>query len=158
MTDYIALASGHIYSKKTNRILKPADNGSGYQHVVLRINNKNVDTYVHRFIAEQLIPNPGNLPEVNHKDGNKSNNEAENLEWVTSSENKKHARDTGLKPPQSVVQRNLDGTFVGWYESAKFAESMTGVRAACIRRVACGTRPMAGGFLWVYREFENRYE
>lgn len=151
MTDYVALASGHIYSNKTNRILKPADNGNGYQHVVLRINNKSVDTYVHRFIAEQLIPNPQGFKEVNHKDGNKANNDVDNLEWVSSSGNKKHARDSGLKPPKRVAQYTLDGEPFAVYKSATHAQLATGVRAGCVRNVCNGSKKTAGGFLWAYK-------
>ena len=53
---------------------------------------------IHRFVANAFIPNPDRLPEVNHKDGNKMNNSASNLEWVTSSENSKHAHAMGLQP------------------------------------------------------------
>lgn len=51
----------------------------------------------HRLIAQTLIPNPDNLPEVNHDDGNKQNNEISNLEWTTTRKNIQHAFDTGLK-------------------------------------------------------------
>lgn len=61
-----------------------------------RKNHKMTTMGVHRAVAKALIPNPRNLPEVNHKDGNKLNNHYENLEWVTSKENKAHAVKLGL--------------------------------------------------------------
>ena len=151
MKDYVALPSGHIYSNKTNRILKPCDNGRGYQHVVLRVGNKNVDTYVHRFIAEELLPNHSNLREVNHKDGDKSNNCIENLEWVTSSQNKRHAIDTDLKPMKPVTQFTLDGEAFAVYKSATHAEIATGIPAGQIRSVCNGSKMKAHGYFWRYK-------
>ena len=84
---------GRVGNIKTERVLKLCVNSSGYKKVVL--NGKN--EYVHRLVAETFIPNPHNLPEVNHKDGNKWNNCADNLEWVSKSENAKHAFDLGLR-------------------------------------------------------------
>lgn len=73
-------------------IMKPRLSNQGY--VVITLNRKMLR--VHRLIATAFIPNPNNLPEVNHKDGNKQNNEISNLEWVTRSENVQHAYQTGL--------------------------------------------------------------
>lgn len=67
---------------------------SGYRMVLLYDNDGNrIYKNVHRLVAEAFIPNPDNLPEVNHKDGNKLNNHVHNLEWTTSKQNKLHCRD-----------------------------------------------------------------
>jgi hypothetical protein len=69
----------------------------GYKTIGLTITGKSHTRLVHRLVAENFIANPEGKPEVNHKDGDKSNNSVSNLEWCTSSENKQHAINTGLK-------------------------------------------------------------
>lgn len=69
---------------------------SGYIFHCLKICNKKEQKYIHRLVALHFIPNPENKPQVNHKDGNKSNNHFNNLEWCTSKENMIHAYDNGL--------------------------------------------------------------
>ena len=80
---------------KGGRILSPGL-VSGYLQVNLYCGGKRNQMYVHRLVAETFIPNPESKSEVNHIDGNKSNNRVENLEWATPSENAQHAHDTGL--------------------------------------------------------------
>ena len=76
------------------KILKPIETNRGYLRVKLCKNRKIKKTRVHRLVAEAFIKRPE--LEVNHIDGNKKNNKAENLEWVTQKENKQHAWITGL--------------------------------------------------------------
>lgn len=70
---------------------------TGYRMVVLTVNGKKIYKNIHRLVAENFLENPENKPEVNHKDGDKQNNSVDNLEWVTSSENQKHAIKAGLQ-------------------------------------------------------------
>lgn len=79
-------------TRKNGSILKPAIRGN-YLFVRLTGNRLDKKCSVHRLVAEAFIPNPSNKPLVNHKDGNKLNNNANNLEWCTQSENMIHARD-----------------------------------------------------------------
>ena len=80
------------------RLLKPSNTSTGYKKVELCKDGKRKGFKVHRLVAIAFIPNPDNKPEVNHIDGNKINNNIDNLEWVTSSENSIHAYETGLNP------------------------------------------------------------
>ena len=86
------------YYKVKERILKPRENKNrnGYYELSLRKDGKEKRFKVHRLVACAFIENPYNKPEVNHIDGNKSNNCVSNLEWTTSKENKEHAWNMGL--------------------------------------------------------------
>ena len=82
----------------------------GYRYVMIELSNgKKKNCRVHRLVAQHFIPNPNNLPEINHIDGNKDNNQATNLEWCTHSYNNKHAFAIGLKkrPTYTNEQRKL---------------------------------------------------
>jgi hypothetical protein len=97
-TDYAISNFGRIASvasKKHISVLHPTDNGKGYKLIKITT-PKRKNLYIHRLVAHAFIPNPENKSEVNHKDGNKSNNTVENLEWVTLQENRTHCKTTGL--------------------------------------------------------------
>ena len=83
---------GIVRNKKSKKIIKPFNNGLGYLTVGFWINNNTFKKrfYVHRLVAMAFIENPFNKTEINHKDGNKQNNNINNLEWTTRSENLKH--------------------------------------------------------------------
>lgn len=81
---------------RKGEILKPDINACGYYRVTLAKDGKRKQRNLHRLIAEHFIPNPNNLPQINHKDGNKLNNDISNLEWVTVAENVIHAYEHGL--------------------------------------------------------------
>ena len=132
-------------------------NSRRYQEIELNDSGKRKTFRVHRLVASAFIDNPSNKPEVNHIDGNKGNNKAENLEWVTAEENNKHADRTGLQPRQGtpVLQKSLSGEPIRIFNSYSDAERATGVDGGNIRNVATrfihqGGRPLqqAGGYLW----------
>lgn len=89
---------GRIRNSITRRILKTSLNTYGYQHFSVRVgeNIKRKYLTVHRVVAEAFIPNLNNYPQVNHKNGVKTDNRIENLEWCSVSENRKHAHRVGL--------------------------------------------------------------
>jgi len=82
----------------TKRIHAINSNRDGYMVAWLTKNSSRIGTGIHRLVALAFIPNPNNYKEINHIDGDKSNNSISNLEWCTRSENIRHAFDTGLKP------------------------------------------------------------
>jgi hypothetical protein len=94
---YTISESGIVTSLRTGKILNHFKSHRGYHRVLIRINNKAHNRAVHRLVAMAFIPNPLALPEVNHKNGIKSDNGIENLEWVSRSDNQYHAYANGLR-------------------------------------------------------------
>ena len=98
-TGYQISTDGVVTSVNTGKKIKPQKNNCGYLRVQLCRGKENPRFFVHRMVAELYIPNPNNLPQVNHIDGNKLNNHASNLEWCTASHNITHSfRHLGKKP------------------------------------------------------------
>ena len=84
--NYLIYENGEVWSKKSNKILKPGIN-RGYSHISLYNNGKQKTAKIHRLVAEHYIPNPDNKPQLDHIDQNKQNNNSSNLRWVTPREN-----------------------------------------------------------------------
>ena len=98
--NYIVYTDGRVWSNFTNKF-KTAVNSRGY----LAVNLSGKLIKVHRLVAESFIPNTENKPQVNHIDGNKHNNDVSNLQWVTASENGKHAYANGLSKKEHLLNR-----------------------------------------------------
>lgn len=96
--NYYISNDGFVTNTKSGRVLTPSTASKGYYIVALcnRVSIKK--EYIHRLVGKYFVPNPSNKPFINHVDGNKQNNKAENLEWVTPKENIHHAYATGLCP------------------------------------------------------------
>ena len=108
--------------------------------------------YIHRLVAEAFIPNPDNLPCINHKDENKENNSVENLEWCDYSYNANYGTRTKRAKEKQFGDRfvviNLDTGEV--YKTPKDASRATGIHNDSISRVCKGKSKTAGGYRWRY--------
>lgn len=140
---------------------RPAQKRSnGYLYVTLCKHGVRQQLSVHRLVAEAFIPNPKNLPQVNHKDENKANNSADNLEWCDSVYNRNYG--TGLsrssdKRSIAVVAINDFGKEVARFRSGADAEKMTGISKSSISSCLHGKIEKAGGYRWEYDSDTNRH-
>lgn len=141
------------------RVLTNQYDRYGYRVVYARLaDQKKHCIRVHRLVALAFVPNPENKPEVNHVDGNKANPSADNLEWVTDSENKYHAFQSGLtlKTSDRPVEQYREGVCIAWYHSLTEASRQTGLGLSNISMAVCGRTKTAGGYEWRYAD--NRKE
>lgn len=148
---------GRIRNSKTKKIRKTSNSKRGYPVFSAWINGKRKLINVHKCVAVEFIPNPKDLPQVNHIDGNKENNHIENLEWCTARENNIHARETGLHKSngdKSVTQIK-NGEIIAIYKSASQAAKETGLSRSGICHV-CNHyvtkngkhHRTCGGYIW----------
>lgn len=116
------------YKRGTRHPLKASHNPSGYQMVSAGSGSNN-KRYVHRLVAETWIDNPNNYEEVNHINGDKDDNRMENLEWVTPSQNIRHAYRTGLKKTTPIRIVETGDVYESQHE--------------CARRIGCDQSAIA---------------
>lgn len=145
---YIVYPNGDIYSSITRNFINPVVVGTGYKVLSLYNSGKRTRFYHHILVAKTFIPNPLNLPVVNHIDKNRANNSIENLEWVTYKENSKHAVKGRKNKTQIVFQFSLSGKFLKEFVSIKEASKQTEVSCNLICAVLNGRQKTAGGFVW----------
>ena len=145
-------------------VLKPQiSKRNGYAYQMLYKNGKGKLLRVHRLVAMAFLPNPNNLPQVNHKDGNKQNNSVDNLEWCEQSDNMKHAYKNGLQTPsenqrKAIINTNKlkqkkvcqikDGEVINTFSGISEASRQTKISISCISRCCNLKRKSTNGYEW----------
>ena len=142
---YAATEEGQIWSYRTQRFLKTADNGHGYLYVSLTKDGIKKCYRVNRLIAETFIPNPENLPVVDHKDRNRKNNNMNNLQWVSYQDNLKNGALKGHSKLRVPVRCVETGEI---YNDCADAERQTGIGRYNINNTLNGKQKTAGGYHW----------
>ena len=155
---YLISDSGNIWSLRGGRMLKPKIDRYGYEVVALSVNGKSHHRTVHRLVAQAFVPNPHNLPTVNHINEDKTDNRATNLEWMSVVDNDNHGtrneRMADTKSRLPVEQVLSDGTVIS-YKGVKDASRKTGINRCCIALCCKNIRRTAGGYKWRYANESN---
>lgn len=146
------------------KILKPKKHSKGYLHIQLMSGELNKTFTIHRLVAEAFIPNPENLPCVNHKDENKTNNNVDNLEWCDRKYNnnysmKLHPERFVNKKSSDVYKRRLDlrvnqfdlnGNLIKTWDNSRTIQNETGMSDWSISECCRNKRHTAYGYIWQY--------
>ena len=151
---------------KKGRVLK-ASLSKGYRVVSLSKDNIIKSKRVHRLVAEAFLENAENLPQINHIDGNKLNNNVNNLEWCSSKHNIQHSFNIGLhsktgiqksvnacikKNSRPVIQLTKENKFINEFKSITEAGKKTNINLDAIWCCLNGITKTSGGFVWKYKE------
>lgn len=131
------------------RIMKQANHGHGYLMCALTKNGKLKSFTVHRLVAKAFIPNPSNLPQVNHIDENKENNRVDNLEWCDGKYNYFYGNHVA-QFCKKIAQYDLDGNFIQSFQSAKEVERTLGFAQQNISSCCRGKLEKAYGYKWKF--------
>ena len=137
---YAATEDGQIWSHRRQKFLTPCGGEGNYQIVMFSVKGKTSTPYVHRLVAMAWLPNPDNLPEINHKNRCRDDNRVENLEWCDRVHNLAHI---GRKTvPVYCVE--LDKTYHSVYSAAKEMNSGARNLLNCVR----GKQKTYAGYHW----------
>ena len=152
---YIISNSGAVissYNRNGVKSLKGSVKKNGYLQYILVKDGKKYHSNAHRLVAKAFLENPKNFQQVNHKDGDKLNNNVDNLEWCNASHNSQHAIKNGLKNCwlKKVNQFTLDGIFIFQFNSIKEAAESVRTSPTNIRQNMIGKSKSAKGYIWKY--------
>lgn len=167
---YIINTDGKLINTIKSKEVSTRISNKGYLRVNLYYKSNQYDKFIHRLVAETFIPNPENKPCVNHIDGNKQNNNVNNLEWCTYSENEIHAYKIGIKrrsnkqmeiardimkkynitnsKAKPIIQYDKNGCIIKKWDSIKSAEYK--LKLHHISRCCLHKQKTAGGFIWEF--------
>lgn len=157
-SNYEVSDDGEVRNRTTKHVLKGRPTKTGYLQVSIRYDEKKnfINRYIHRLVAEAYLLDTHTTERnyVNHKDGNKSNNSVNNLEWVTCSENEQHAHDTKLITKTSnrhIGMFDKDGNLIQDFNSVVEAFQQLGKPSRVnIDNVLQGKQKTAYGYIWKY--------
>lgn len=160
--DYMVSNLGRVKSLwfGKEKILKGA-NIKGYLKITLCKEGKQKQYLIHRLVATAFIPNPNNLPEINHIDEDKTNNRVENLEWCNRSYNVNYGSCTERMAKAksiSIIQFTKNNEFVRRWNSAKEVERELGIHHSIICMCCKGKQKTAYGYKWGYEKDYERIQ
>lgn len=134
------------------KILKIRKDNVGYLYCILYKNTRHKTSKVHRLVAQAFIPNPDNLPVINHKDEVKTNNRVENLEWCTQSYNINYGtRNEKVSKPVLQIDKNT-GQVISEYQSLREAGRQLNIGNGSISRCCNGKQKTYKGYKWKFKE------
>lgn len=148
--NYMVSNKGNILNKITNKIKNQYD-GYGYNRVTLCKKGKTKHFQVHRLVASAFLEKQQGKDEVNHINGNKKDNNVQNLEWCNRKENELHCyrNNPKLHKTSIILQYDLNGNFIKEWFSIKEAEQTLNINN--ISKCCRGLREKAGGYKWKYK-------
>lgn len=170
--DYQITDDGRVWSKKSNKWMKTRLNKDGYPRISFHKGDKVLTLMIHQLVAKHFVPNPDNLPIINHKDENPMNNNADNLEWCTVAYNNTYGtriermiqNTTGKKRPTTsvkmknridestpVCQYTLDNTLICEYPSINEAARKYNVVMQAISNCCRHKSKSSCGYIWKYK-------
>lgn len=142
-------------NRKEPLILKQSTDKRGYLRVGLSKNNKQKLFLMHRLVAQAFIPNLKNLPQVNHKDENKQNNNVINLEWCNNKYNINYGtrkEKISEKFGRKILQFDLNGNFISEWNGTCKASRELKINEGNIWECCNKKRKTAGKYFWKYKE------